>query len=319
MNWLQVSLACSVMGMTAVAASDTPVTFNKDVLPILQKSCQRCHRPGEIAPMSFLTYRDARPWAKAIKEAVLTEKMPPWFAEQGHFANDPTPSQDQVNTLVSWANNGAPEGDEKDKPAPVAFQDGWNIEPDMIVEMPREFYVPAMGTINYQNIRVKANFPEDKWVVAAEMRPGNPKVLHHGRVIVLPPGSTWMRNVEPGVPYEEGSQGMGGAKEGTDLLGKYNPGLGAQSFDVDGSAKFIPKGSDLVFNLHYTSVGTPQTDRSRVGLVFAKRPPRPAGQGLRAARHLSDRRIRDRLQRALGFQLADRIPARKASARTEGH
>jgi hypothetical protein len=115
-------------------------------------------RPGEIAPMSLLTYRDARPWAKAMKEAVLTKKMPPWFAEQGHFANDPTLSQDQVNTLVSWANNGAPEGDEKDKPAPVAFQDGWNIQPDMIVEMPREFHVPATGTINYQNFR-QSEFP----------------------------------------------------------------------------------------------------------------------------------------------------------------
>ena len=86
MNTLRVSLACSVMGMTAVAASNSPVTFNKDVLPVLQKNCQRCHRPGEIAPMSLLTYRDARPWAKAMKEAVLTKKMPPWFAEQGHFA-----------------------------------------------------------------------------------------------------------------------------------------------------------------------------------------------------------------------------------------
>jgi hypothetical protein len=226
-----------------------------------------------MAPMSFLTYRETRPWAKAMKEAVLTKKMPPWFAEQGHFANDPTLSQDQVDALVSWVNNGAPEGEEKDKPAPVTFQDGWNINPDMIVEMPRDFHVPATGTINYQNIRVTVNFPEDRWVVAAEMRPGNPKVLHHGRVIVLAPGSRWMSNVAPGVPYEEGSEGMGGAKEGTDLLGKYNPGLGAQSFDVDGSAKFIPKGSDLVFNLHYTSVGTPQTDRSRVGLVFAKSPP----------------------------------------------
>jgi hypothetical protein len=273
MHALRILLACSVLAMTAMAASNSAVTFNKDVLPILQKNCQRCHRPGEIAPMSFLTYREARPWAKAMKEAVLTKKMPPWFAEQGHFANDPTLSQDQVNALVSWANNGAPEGDEKDKPAPVTFQDGWNINPDMIVEMPRDFHVPATGTINYQNIRVKVNFPEDKWVVAAEMRPGNPKVLHHGRVIVVAPGSSWMKNVEPGEPYEEGSEAMGGAREGTDLLGKFNPGLGAQSFDVGGSAKFIPRGSDLVFNLHYTSVGTPQTDRSRVGLVFAKRPP----------------------------------------------
>ncbi len=273
MNMLRVSLAFSVMGMTAVAASNSTVTFNKDVLPILQKSCQRCHRSGEMAPMSFLTYRETRPWAKAMKEAVLTKKMPPWFAEQGHFANDPTLSQDQVDTLVSWANNGALEGDAKDRPAPVTFQDGWNMNADMIVEMPREFHIPATGTINYQNIRVKVNFPEDKWVVAAEMRPGNPKVLHHGRVIVLPPGSSWMSNVVPGEPYGEGSEGMGGTKEGTDLLGKYNPGLGAQSFDIGGSAKFIPKGSDLVFNLHYTSVGSAQTDRSKVGLVFAKRPP----------------------------------------------
>src|SRR5215467_7662668 len=237
--------AVSIRATTEEAVQ--PVTFNKDVLPILQKNCQRCHRPGEIAPMSFLTYRETRPWAKAMKEAVLTKKMPPWFAEQGHFANDPTLRQDQVNTLVSWANNGAPEGDAKDRPAPVTFQDGWNIGPDMIVEMPREFRLPATGTINYQNIRVKVNFPEDMWVVAAEMRAGNPKVLHHGRVIVVAPGASWMSKAVPGEPYEEGSEGMS-SKEGTDVLAKYNPGLGAQNFDVDGSAKFVPKGSDLVFN-----------------------------------------------------------------------
>src|SRR5690242_14058103 len=140
--------------------------------------------------------------------------------------------------------------------------------------MPKEFQVAAKGTINYQNFLVKVNFPEDMWVVAAEMRPGNAKVVHHGRVIVLPPDAAWMSKAVPGEAYEEGSEGMGGAKEGTDLLGKYNPGLGAQRFDVDSAAKFIPKGSDLVFNLHYTSVGTPQTDRSKVGLVFAKRQPK---------------------------------------------
>ena len=273
MNALRVSLAGLVIAITAAAGPNSLVTFNKDVLPILQKNCQRCHRPGELAPMSFLTYNDTRPWAKAMKEAVLTKKMPPWFAERGHFANDPSLSTEQIKTLVSWADNGAPEGDAGDKPAPLTFRDGWNIKPDMIVEMPKEFHVAATGTINYQNFRVKANFPEDMWVVAAEMRPGNTKVVHHGRVIVLPPGATWMSNAVPGEPYEEGSEGMGGAKEGTDLLGKYNPGLGAQSFDVDGSAKLIPKGSDLVFNLHYTSIGTPQTDRSKVGLVFAKHPP----------------------------------------------
>ena len=274
MSMLRGSLAGLAMGIAALAATNSaPVTFNKDVLPILQKNCQGCHRPGELAPMSFLSYSETRPWAKAMKQAVVTKKMPPWFAEKGHFANDRTLTDDDISTLARWADNGAPEGDAKDKPAPLAFQDGWNIQPDLIVEMPKEFQVAASGTINYQNFLVKVNFPEDRWVVAAEMRPGNPKVVHHGRVIVRPPTSTWMAKAVPGEPYEEGSDGMGGAKAGTDLLGKYNPGLGAQSFEVDGSAKFIPKGSDLVFNLHYTAVGTPQTDRSKVGLVFAKHPP----------------------------------------------
>lgn len=274
MSMLRGSLAGLAMGIAALAATNSaPVTFNKDVLPILQKNCQGCHRPGELAPMSFLSYSETRPWAKAMKQAVVTKKMPPWFAEKGHFANDRTLTDDEISTLARWADNGAPEGDAKDKPAPLAFQDGWNIQPDLIVEMPKEFLVAASGTINYQNFLVKVNFPEDRWVVAAEMRPGNPKVVHHGRVIVRPPTSTWMAKAVPGEPYEEGSDGMGGAKAGTDLLGKYNPGLGAQSFEVDGSAKFIPKGSDLVFNLHYTAVGTPQTDRSKVGLVFAKHPP----------------------------------------------
>ncbi|HEX5228183.1 MAG TPA: cytochrome c [Bryobacteraceae bacterium] len=272
---LRVSLIGLITGAAALAATGgSAPTFNKDVLPILQKNCQNCHRPGEIAPMSLLTYKDSRPWAKAIKVAVASKKMPPWFAEYGHFANDRTLSAAEIDTLVNWANNGAPEGNAKDAPPPISFPDGWQIKPDMIIEMPKPFHVKATGTINYQNIKVKANFPEDVWVVAAEMRAGNAKVVHHGRVIVLPPGSTWMKNANYGDSYEEGSEGMGGAKDGTDLLGKYNPGLGAQTFDIDGSAKFIPKGSDLVFNLHYTSVGTEQEDQSKVGLVFAKNPPK---------------------------------------------
>ena len=264
-----------ILGISALAAasSATP-TFDKDVLPILQKNCQGCHRPGEIAPMSLISYQDSRPWAKAIKAAVLTKKMPPWFADYGHFANDPTLSEADVKTLSAWADNGAPEGNAKDAPPPLRFQDGWNIKPDMIVEMPKEFHVAASGTVNYQDFLVKVNFPEDMWVVAAEMRPGNSKVVHHGRVIVRPPGSKFMANAIPGEAVETTSAAAGNPAEGTDLLGKYNPGLGAQHFDVEDSAKFIPKGSDLVFNLHYTAVGTPQTDRSKVGLVFVKHPPK---------------------------------------------
>ena len=263
-----------LLGTALWAAPDAP-TFHKDVLPILQKHCQGCHRPGEVAPFSMLTYNDARPWAKAMKTAILTEQMPPWFADPryGHFANDRRLSPDEIKTVVAWVDGGAVEGNQKDAPPQLTFQDGWNIKPDMIIEMPKDFHVAAAGTINYQNIRVKVNFPEDMWVVAAEMRAGNPKVVHHMRAIVLPPNSTWMSKAVPGEAYEEGSEGMGGAKEGTDLLGKFNPGLGAQAFDVEDAAKFIPKGSDIVFNLHYTAAGTPQTDRSKVGLVFAKHPP----------------------------------------------
>jgi hypothetical protein len=265
------------IGMAAIAVAgtgSTTPTFSKDVLPILQKHCQGCHRPGEVAPMSLLTYKDARPWAKAMKVAVVTQKMPPWFAEYGHFANDRTLSPADVSTLVTWANEGAPEGDPKDAPPPLTFPSGWNIKPDMIIEMPKPFHVKATGTINYQNIKIKVNFPEDEWVVAAEMRAGNPKVVHHMRGIVVPPNSEWMAKAVYGEAYETGSEAMAGAREGTDLLGKYNPGLGAQRFDVGGSAKFVPKGSDIVFNIHYTAVGTEETDQSKLGLVFAKNPPK---------------------------------------------
>jgi hypothetical protein len=225
--------------------------------------------------MSFLTYKDTRPWAKAMKEAVVNRQMPPWFADPayGHFANDKRLSDADIQTISAWADGGAVEGDPKDMPPPVTFQDGWNIKPDMIIEMPKDFNVPATGTVNYQNILVKVNFPEDVWVVAAEMRPGNPKVLHHGRVLVRAPGSEFMKDAVPGEAYETGSLVMTKG-EAPETLGKFNPGLGAQNFSLFDSAKFVPKGSDLVFNLHYTSVGKATTDRSRVGLVFAKKPPK---------------------------------------------
>jgi hypothetical protein len=251
------------------------VTFNRDVLPILQKNCQNCHRPGEIGPMSFLTYESTRPWARAIKVAVLERKMPPWFVDPnfGHFKYDRRLSEAELRTISDWADTGAAEGDPKDKPAPIAFQDGWNLKPDMIIEMPKDFHVPASGTVSYQNILVKVDFPEDRWVVAAEMRPGNRQVLHHGRVLVRRPGMAFMKDAVPGQAYETGSLAMQSAGS-PDTLGKFNPGLGAQDFSIYESAKFIPKGSDLVFNLHYTAVGKEGTDRSRVGLVFAKNPPR---------------------------------------------
>ena len=145
--------------------------------------------------------------------------------------------------------------------------------------MPKPFELPARGTINYKYILVKTNFKEDMWVTAAEMRPGNPKVLHHGKVWVRPPGSTWMEKAVPGEAYETRdasatSSASNAIEEGNDILGKFNPGLGAQRFDMDGAAKFVPKGSDLVFELHYTTSGEATSDVSKLGLVLAKEPPR---------------------------------------------
>jgi hypothetical protein len=269
------SLAKCLMSVGALAAPNPSVTFNKDVLPILQKNCQSCHRPGEVAPMSLLSYSDARPYAKAIKQAVVTEKMPPWFADPkyGHFRNDRRLSQPDIDTLVAWADNGSPEGNAKDKPAPLTFTDGWNMKPDVVREMPAEFMLPATGTINYQYVRVQGNFTEDLWVSAAEMRPGNPAVLHHGKVWVVPPGSKWMAEAEYGKFYEGQETGRNSISDGNDIIGKFNPGLGAQSFDVNGSAKLIPKGSDLVFELHYTAVGKPAADKTKLGLIVAKQAP----------------------------------------------
>jgi hypothetical protein len=271
--------ALTTVAAMAASTSGPSVTFNRDVLPVLQKNCQTCHRPGEIAPFSLLSYTEARPWAKSIKAAVVAKKMPPWFADPnyGHFADDARLSQVEIDTIVSWVDEGAPEGDLKDKPAPLKFQSGWRIKPDIVIEMPRPFEIPTKGTINYKYILVKTNFPQDMWISAAEMRPGNSKVLHHGKVWVRPAGSHWLENAVPGEAYETETQrdiiGKNESAEGNDILGKYNPGLGAQTFDIDGSAKFVPKGSDLVFEMHYTATGEPTTDVSKLGLVLDKTVP----------------------------------------------
>ena len=280
MRTLFAAVVGTLLGATAVSAGDAP-TFYKDVLPILQTNCQTCHRQGEVAPMSLVTYEQTRPWAAAIKKATQSKAMPPWFAEPGHvrYANEAEKvlSAEALDTLARWADTGAPAGDPATAPAPRVFPTGWNITPDVVVEMPKPFEMPARGTINYKYVLVKTDFKEDMWVVAAEMRPGNAQVLHHGKVWVRPPGSKWMEKAVPGEAYETETQrdilGRNAVEEGNDILGKFNPGLGPQRFDRQGAAKFIPKGSDLVFELHYTTTGTPTSDASKVGLVLTKTPP----------------------------------------------
>jgi hypothetical protein len=166
------------------------VTFNKDVLPVLQQNCQTCHRPGGIAPMSLVTYEGTRPWAKAIKTAVLNKQMPPWFADPhvGEFRNAPTLTPSEINKLVAWADSGAREGDSADKPADRQWADGWRIQPDVVVSMQEPYHLNAKGTGEIKEFFVPNPFKEDTWVSAIEIRPSNPSVVHH--VIVQIPEQT---------------------------------------------------------------------------------------------------------------------------------
>src|SRR5947207_10247306 len=157
---------------TLTAAASGGPTFNRDVVPILQNRCQECHRPGQVAPMAFVTYQQTRPWAKAIREAVLLKKMPPWFAERGYgpFANDRSLTVQEIDTLVQWVNVGAPEGNATDRPPARQWTEGWNIHrPDAVLAMPHAFALPASGDVEYQYMVIPTGFTEDKWVQMAEL------------------------------------------------------------------------------------------------------------------------------------------------------
>lgn len=222
--------------------------------------------------MPLLTYQQVRPFAAAIKEAVALRKMPPWFADPhyGKFSNDKSLSQNDIDTIVAWVKTGAPEGDAKDLPPPAQFVDGWNIpKPDLVLEMPAVFSVPATGTIEYQYILVPANFKEDTWVQAAEVRPGDRSVLHHVIAWVRAPGSKWMAGLQPGVPFVPANNKEANSKRDAAFLVGYAPGMPPASL-ADGRAKLIPAGSDIVFEMHYTTNGKATTDRSKIGLSFPK-------------------------------------------------
>jgi mono/diheme cytochrome c family protein len=228
------------------------VTFTKDVAPIFFNNCVQCHRPGEIAPMSLLTYKDARPWARSIREKVATRVMPPWHADPhfGEFANDRRLSDKDIETITAWVDQGAKEGNAKDLPAAPEFLEGWNIgKPDVVFYLPQEYTVPASGVVEYKYFKVPTNFKEDKWIQASEIRPGVRGVVHH--IIVFAQK----------------------ANEPQRLIVGYAPGE-QPAVISKGFAKKIPAGSDLIFQVHYTPNGTEAKDKSYVGFVFAKEPPK---------------------------------------------
>ena len=264
--------------MSALAAAPT---FHKDVLPVLQNRCQGCHRPGEAAPMSFLTYESTRPWAAAIKQAVLAKKMPPWGADGSHgkFENDPTLTAAERATLVEWADAKAPAGNAKDAPPAKAFVEGWNIgQPDMVVAMPKAYDVPSTGTIEYTRYILPLNFKEDRWVSAAEVRPGNRAAVHHVIAYLREPGGTWLKDAPVGEPIVKVKTADRGNR--SQLVG-YAPGVPARA-GVEGRALLVKAGSDVVLEMHYTTNGKPASDLTKIGIIFAKEAPRERLTGFSA-------------------------------------
>jgi hypothetical protein len=270
------ALSASVFGATS---------FYKDVLPLLQQHCQTCHRPGEAAPMPLTDYSSVRPWAKAIQQAVLTRKMPPWFADPhfGQFSNDAGLPDSAIQTISAWVDGGTPEGDPRDAPEPVQWTNGWKIgKPEVILEMPVEFEIPVAGTLSYEYVIVPTNFKEDTWVRLAEVRASDRAHTHHIVVSIREPGSPWMRREPIGIPFNSKPGDDGGVGAQGEFLAGYGPGAVPELLGP-GQAKLIKAGSDLVFQLHYTTDGKAGRDRSRIGLILAHEKPRQRVMMLAAA------------------------------------
>jgi hypothetical protein len=294
-------------GNSNTIESSKNVTFNKDVAPIFFKNCAECHRAGESAPFSTMSYKDVRPWAKSIREKVVDREMPPWHADPhyGEFKNNRTLSQAEIDTIVAWVDAGAPEGDAKDLPAAPKFSAGWNIDtPDLVLSIPEEYSYKA-GVDEYQYFDVATNFNEDKYVVMAEARPGNRKIVHHIIAFIIPPGSAnmakmnteqrfkAMENALKSSPFyrdgyllrvkadqpvvddacAENAQRGGGSEQ---FLTGYAPGHNADHWG-NGAGKLVPAGSIIRFQIHYSNQtlggDAVEKDKSSIGLVFAKEPP----------------------------------------------
>jgi hypothetical protein len=227
-----------------------------------------------------MNYREARPYAKAIQEVTHQRTMPPWFADPhfGHFADDPSLTPQELITLSAWADAGAPAGDPRDAPTPRQWAQGWAIpQPDLVVRMPKPVELPAHGDVEYTYEIVPTGFTEDKWVQMSEVRPASRANVHHAVVYIRPPGSKWLAHAPLGVPFTASTLADPQDRRDShwtdsDILLVYAPGSSPDRWP-DGMAKFIPAGSDLVFQMHYMAMGQAVRDQTSVGLIFAKRPP----------------------------------------------
>ena len=310
--WLVGSAAAVLFMMCAEASAAGVVTFHKDVLPILERNCQTCHRPGNIAPMSFLTYETTRPWAKAMKAAVITRKMPPWFADPqyGHFSNDRSLKQEEIDTIVQWADSGAPQGDPNDaRPAVQWPENGWTTKPDVVLKgVPYTVpTAPAKNVIEWMTLVTPTGFAKDTWITSVEIKPSELGVTHHicvsfvphrpdtvyntflwvdkqrdetgaevapsARQVLLPTADGRGREVATRVRDNIPPNAATGDTNAEQNISCYVPGRALSDFRPYNAALMVPAGYDLSWSIHYTPNGVAATDRPEVGLTIAKEPP----------------------------------------------
>ena len=255
-----VFVAAVASAVPAMAADGTP-TFTKDVAPIFYKSCIECHRATMFAPMSLTSYEDARPWVRSIRRRVTERTMPPWGSDMAHgvFRNDPRLTDQEIQTIVSWIDGGAPKGDMADMPKMPALAEGWTIgKPDAVFAMTEDYTIPAAGTIEYQYIRIPVNLPEDRWYTAVEIKPSARAHVHH-IIAYTEPSSD--KPTRPGNTF--GPTNITGVSPN-------KPGLVFEP----GVAKLLRAGHDIILQMHYTTNGTEAIDRTQVGFIFAKEPPK---------------------------------------------
>jgi hypothetical protein len=277
-----VGLALIVTGVSVANPTKKPApTFYKNILPILQDHCQSCHRVGEVAPMPLTSYAEAKPWSQQIANEVKMKMMPPWFADPhyGHFSNDTSLTDQEIATITNWAQAAAPAGNPQDAPAPRHFTQGWNIPaPDALIKMPKPVPIPADGEVEYTYEIVPTHFTEDRWIQMSELRPSSAAHVHHAVVYIRPPDSPWLRHAPIGQPFTASTltdpiERRQAHETTSDLLLVYAPGSSPDQWPAT-MAKFVPAGSDLVFQMHYTTNGTAAADQTAIGLIFAKTPPR---------------------------------------------
>ena len=305
---IRIALAAvlTLAAATAWAANDA-VTFHRDVEPLLQRHCQSCHRPGQVAPMPLLTYKDARPWAIAIRTRVVERSMPPWSADPAHgsFTNNRAMPAKDIETIRRWVDGGAVEGDPRHAPPPRTWPpEGWDTKPDVIVALP-ERRVPARGTIEWESVAVPFPVKQDAWITSLQVLPGEPSVVHHICVVIRKhdPKTVYNRfewqdvpRDAKGVETEKSTFArlaqrlqptfqtrMAGSDDVVNVSGRptlpvagtncYLPGLSLHDYRPHNAAKFVPAGSDLIVTMHYLAVGRPAVDRSRIGFTIATTPP----------------------------------------------